>query len=523
MCQEVNAIVARNVTLSAGAILVVALAHAATALMVAAQAGSPGPGNTFPPSAAAITPGYTVDPQGEVVTDVVPGGPAWVAGFRPGWRLNPEYSAELGEPGAVAACRGEICRTYTDAQGIAALAGRWSFEVAAAILSVVGLVLLRRRASLAGLLGLAAIALSVPTWATTGNLTVFPPLYLATLLAPPVWLALVDQRRAWRVLLAVSVAVSAAWLVSRLAMPGIYDAFESARVSLITVAVVAGVVVLADWLSLVDTRAGRERKLDAAVVTAIAGWALASWWFGLVPEAFAVGGAASLTVAYFALRHRIRRLFLRVASAERRQRVTLEALEEERSRVARDIHDVPLQEISAVIRQLGLRRDAQQELEQLREVAQHLREVSVSLRPPVLDDVGLGAALAELLSRQPVDSTARVEVNLDDRTTIDHSTRPPLEVELAVYRIVQEAVANAHRHAGATRVIVSGLIGREELRVTVADDGRGIDQREATQSEREGRLGLASMRERAKAIHASLLVGSEPGGGTVVSVAWTGT
>jgi signal transduction histidine kinase len=514
------ATVQRKVTLAAGAILIMALLHCALAVLVVVRAREAGPSRgEGDDKTASIPAGYSLDPLGEILTDVVGGGPAWNAGFRPGWRVEPGFGAELDEPGAIEACRGELCRTYTDAQASAALAGRWSFEAASAVLAIIGFVLLRRRPQIAGLMGFAAVALSAPTHAL-GGAFLFPTLYVGTLIGPPLWLSLIDQRRLWRWLLLAAALLAVAWGIAFLAVPDLYDLLESARVSFITAVVAIGVVVLAGWLSLVDYRAPRDRKRDAFACVGIVGGALAFWWFGVIPEAIAVGGSAIAIAAYFALRHRIRALFLRVASAELRQRSTLDALEAERSRVARDIHDVPLQEISAVIRQLGHRQDAHQEVEQLREVARHLRDVSISLRPPVLDDLGLGAALAELLNRPPVDGAARVQLAIEDKTNLDPSSRPPQDVELSVYRIAQEAINNAQQHAEASVILVSGVIERHEVRVNVADDGRGINDQAAAQREREGRLGMASMRERAEAIRASLIVAAGPDGGTVISITW---
>ena len=100
--------------------------------------------------------------------------------------------------------------------------------------------------------------------------------------------------------------------------------------------------------------------------------------------------------------------------------------------------------------------------------------------------------------------------------------RPPADVELAVYRIVQEALTNAQRHARASAVVVGGAIGRRRLRVTITDDGLGIDRQSVALAERAGRLGLASMRERAAAVGASLSFSPASGGsGTSVSVEWS--
>ncbi|MEX0626386.1 MAG: ATP-binding protein, partial [Chloroflexota bacterium] len=81
------------------------------------------------------------------------------------------------------------------------------------------------------------------------------------------------------------------------------------------------------------------------------------------------------------------------------------------------------------------------------------------------------------------------------QTRIDPDSRPPADVELAVYRIVQEALTNAQRHAHASVIVIGGAIGRRHVRVTITDDGRGIDRRSVSLAQRAGPLGLASMPE----------------------------
>lgn len=413
-----------------------------------------------------------------------------------------------------------MCRNYLDRQGAALLANRWPFDAFAGALAVVGLAVAMRRPRVAALIGMIALALTAPTYAAAGLVPVFPLLYLAPLAGPAFWLRLIDPRRAWRGVWMVAIVLGAAWATAWLTFPDVYDAFDSARVWFTAAVLVVGLVVQAGWLGLIGEGTIRDRKIDATVCGAILTSAIAARALGGIGDGPAVGLASIAIVGYFALRHRNRGLFVRIAFAERRQQATLRALEAERSRLARDIHDVPLQEISAVIHQLGSRKDVEGELEQLREVARHLREVSVSLRPPILDDIGLGAALTELLGRPTHDGLIHVELRFEDMTSIEVDTRPPPDVELAVYRIVQEAASNAQRHASASKVVVSGFVDRHRIRLSVEDDGSGIDDQALARGEREDKLGMASMRERAEAINAKLVVAGEHGRGTVVSVAW---
>lgn len=508
-------------SLVAAGLLAVAVAVTGAAVALAGYAvaqGNPFAGETVAEPALPIRPGFEID--GRRLTEVVPGGPGWTAGLRPGWAV--ETSADGDLPGAVEACGGAAgCFSYHDLYPQSALAFRWWIETLAAIVVIVGLVAWRRRPRLAGLLAIAAIAISAPTYALLGQVPLFPALYVASLVAPPTWLRLTGPHRLWTVLLIGALVLGIAWIVAWLALPQIYDVAEVARAAAIVVAVTAGIVVASGLIALVDVPIARFRIVDGVVSLAIIGWAAALWLFGVAPDEVAAGVAGLAVVAYFALRHRLHSLLARATFAELGQRATLQALEAERSRVARDLHDVPLQELTAVIHRLDRKPDAASETARLREIAGHLRDVSVSLRPPVLDDVGLGAALAELADRHADDGGAPIRVSLDDQTRIDLDSRPPADVEVAVYRIVQEALTNAQRHARASGIVIGGVIGRERLRVTVTDDGRGIDPQSVALAERAGRLGLASMRERAAAIGAALTVSAAPGGsGTSISMEW---
>jgi signal transduction histidine kinase len=95
-------------------------------------------------------------------------------------------------------------------------------------------------------------------------------------------------------------------------------------------------------------------------------------------------------------------------------------------------------------------------------------------------------------------------------------------VELAIFRIAQEALINAQRHAHAAVIEVGGDIERDGLRVTIADDGLGIDRQSMALAQRAGRLGMASMRERAAIVGATLIVSpSSEGRGTSISIEWS--
>jgi two-component system, NarL family, sensor histidine kinase UhpB len=203
--------------------------------------------------------------------------------------------------------------------------------------------------------------------------------------------------------------------------------------------------------------------------------------------------------------------------AERRRsgQLVLEAQEEERRRVARDLHDEVNQALTAVL--LRLEAAAQHsppelkaELAETKQLAnqamRELLDLARQLRPTALDDHGLAAALAGHVREHDQRGAARARLELDPDL---HGL--PQDVELVIYRVAQEALTNAARHSGATSIDVS--LGRLDSRVVleVSDDGKGF----AFADEAKG-LGLSGMRERALLVDGKLEIDSRPGRGTIV-------
>jgi two-component system sensor histidine kinase UhpB len=110
-------------------------------------------------------------------------------------------------------------------------------------------------------------------------------------------------------------------------------------------------------------------------------------------------------------------------------------------------------------------------------------------------------------------------VNLDDTTGFEAGRRPPEDVELAIYRIAQEAVLNAVRHARPTGVLITGSINPDGVDVRITDDGTGLTPVRLKAASVKGRMGLASIRRRAQAIGAELSIDGREGG-TVIRVQW---
>ncbi len=222
---------------------------------------------------------------------------------------------------------------------------------------------------------------------------------------------------------------------------------------------------------------------------------------------------------------RIELAFLRMMrrlEAERRRAgsAALRAQEEERARVARDLHDEVNQSLTGLLLRLEAVREVappelEAELTATRSLAnqamQELLSLARQLRPTALDDLGLAAAIAGQLE-QVEHSGLAVEL----RTEGDFSGLDD-DVQLVVYRVAQEALTNAARHSEAARITVSLRRSGDGVELEICDDGRGFA---FEQSERG--LGISGMRERALLIGAELTIESRPGDGTTVRLSAPG-
>jgi two-component system, NarL family, sensor histidine kinase UhpB len=222
---------------------------------------------------------------------------------------------------------------------------------------------------------------------------------------------------------------------------------------------------------------------------------------------------------------RIELAFLRMMrrlEAERRRAgsAALRAQEEERARVARDLHDEVNQSLTGLLLRLeAVREAAPPELEpQLTETRAlagqamgELLSLARQLRPTALDDLGLAAAIAG-----QVEQVEHSGLTGELRTDGDFSDLDD-DVQLVVYRVAQEALTNAARHSGARRIAVNLRRDGDGVALEVADDGRGFAFEQS-----ENGLGIAGMRERALLIGAELTIESRPGEGTTVRLSVPG-
>jgi signal transduction histidine kinase len=494
-----------------------------TALTVAAIAGFvSGVAATSAALAGYADAGVVFDATGHSVLSVSPTGFAWREGIRPGqgivqftmaiapggWRLE---TADGGR--AIVSTEGQADGALQDSLPLG-LAGLLSGALA---------VLFRNthRQWVAPAACLALLASSVPI-SLQGSTDLFVLVLAGGTLAPAAWFVrrLPIRTPAKAIVFAGCAALVAAWTASLYGRFESFDLFEGGRASIATATTL---FVLGDRIVVpIVTRDSivmhRPRLVDTVTVALLSGVALALVSF-LAISPIAVGVLILLILVALPRFRRWLSPRIKVALfADVRVQAAIDAAEEERARIARELHDVPLQHLSGIIRRLELRPDAQRESDELRIVASQLRTVATDLRPPVLDDLGLPAALA-FLAEESSSKEVNVGTNIADTTGLDAASRPPSNVELAAFRIAQEAVGNALQHSGAHTVRIRGRIDPDTVDLSVVDDGVGLPADVARSAGRRGRLGLASMRRRAQAIDAELSVDGGPNG-TTVRVVW---
>ena len=203
-----------------------------------------------------------------------------------------------------------------------------------------------------------------------------------------------------------------------------------------------------------------------------------------------------------------------------RLRAVVRGQEDERRRIARDLHDDLGQQFTALRLKLdALSRASVQTdraaIDEIRTMAEAIDKgmdrLAWDLRPAVLDEFGLPEALTQFVREW----SKHAGIDADVSPSRTFKTRIPAEIETNLYRIAQEALNNVHKHAAAGRVNVMLQRDNGHLRLVVADDGRGFDPETI---HRNGGLGLTSMRERAALIHGELHIESTPGNGSSIHV-----
>ena len=205
----------------------------------------------------------------------------------------------------------------------------------------------------------------------------------------------------------------------------------------------------------------------------------------------------------------------RDASLRQLSKRLLSIQEQERVRIAREVHDELGQALTAMkieIQQLGKQhREMQEPLSAIGHridgIVDLVRRIAADLRPSILDDLGITAALEQQLRRLRESTGITTTLTVSEEPEIDMLTG------VTLYRIMQEALANVVRHAEATAVEVSLAMNGGRAVLSIKDNGRGMQQPANPQS-----LGLLGIRERAELLGGSVAIDSRPGDGTMITV-----
>jgi len=234
-----------------------------------------------------------------------------------------------------------------------------------------------------------------------------------------------------------------------------------------------------------------------------------------------------LSIATFELewRRRERKIF-NEREAERRVYISkvLDSQENERRRIAQELHDEIIQTLLVIANRAqtlissGDGDMRKKDTEWIRDTAlqatEGVRRISLDLRPSVLDDLGLVPALRWLADSMNKESDINFRIFVNGKM---HKLSP--QAEIAIFRVVQEALTNIKRHSKATEAIVTLEFATECLKITIEDNGQGFDPpRRFHRLATKGKLGLIGMQERIDFLHGTFQIRSRLGGGTVLLI-----
>jgi len=203
----------------------------------------------------------------------------------------------------------------------------------------------------------------------------------------------------------------------------------------------------------------------------------------------------------------------------------IKAQEEERKRIARELHDETVQAMSSLCIEIGeiitCEKSMTERLSQLKEIpdkirniVEELRRFSNDLRPGLLDKFGLITSIEMLCKEMTVPGQFDVQVKV-----IGCERRLSSEIEMCLFRIVQEALHNVKKHSKATKATAEVKFSKMEVRADVIDNGCGFEVPKTISSlASQGKLGLMGMDERIRFTNGSLKILSKPGKGTRVTV-----
>ncbi|MFC7062460.1 sensor histidine kinase [Halobacillus seohaensis] len=244
---------------------------------------------------------------------------------------------------------------------------------------------------------------------------------------------------------------------------------------------------------------------------------------GTIEKAEALAGKISVVLNY--LTEDFQEVAETLESAKEKQEFGLqiiEAQEEERRRLSRDIHDGPAQALANVMLRSDLvertfnERGVDEALEEIRNVRKlvrsalyDVRRIIYDLRPMALDDLGLVPTLKKYLPT--VEDYNGIAIRF---TSLGSERRMESKYEVAIFRLIQEAVQNAVKHAEAKSIEVKYELSENTTNIVIKDDGKGFDP----SIKKEKSFGLMGMRERVDMVNGELHINSTPGKGTIVTI-----
>lgn len=303
-----------------------------------------------------------------------------------------------------------------------------------------------------------------------------------------------------------SVPVALTVIAIAIGLPIWADGEPSAAAATVHLAAITAIALVPALMSAVRAP-GRDPRQAGQVLIGLA--PLAGAFVLAVPSAGLIVLAVGLSAFVIVNRASVRPLTRAATQAITQRDLTVAAVESERRRLAADIHDGPLQSILLLGQQLEAE-GHDDAAASARAVAVELRDIAGELRLPMLDDLGVGPALDWLAQRAERMTGMTVSVEYEGLR------RPPPDVELATFRIAQEAMANALRH-GQPPIRITYRTDGERLTLSVEDEGEGLAR---TVRPGSGGHGLLNMRLRAEAIGARLELLHRPDRGTHVGVEW---
>jgi two-component system, NarL family, sensor histidine kinase DegS len=236
----------------------------------------------------------------------------------------------------------------------------------------------------------------------------------------------------------------------------------------------------------------------------------------------------AISVAAMELERRSRERKTAAAREEERQKYVakvLEAQENERKRIAQELHDETIQTLLLILGYAetlkspdgspdpAIKDNAEKIRETTINAVENLRRICLDLRPSILDHLGLIAALRWLVDNLNKESSIKAHITIAGK-----ERKLPPQVESSIFRIVQEALNNIRRHAGAKNAMVTAEFSDTLFKLSVFDDGHGFQvPRDLSWLTQEGSLGLIGMQQRINSLGGAFQIHSTPGEGTLLS------